>query len=237
MTPYFEQDGIAIYKGDCLDVLRTIDIGPVDCVLTDPPYASGTRKEVSKGSSGSMVRGERFSSRPIKNDQMTTQGFNWLVREAFGLIAPNMVDGASLLSFIDWRQWPNLLGQVETLNFRANNLLVWDKCSMGMGHGFRLQHEMILHASVGKPNIYDRGCPNVLSFKRCKRKDHPSPKPVELLERLLEATTKPGDLVVDPFMGAGSTLEAARNLGRRAVGIESEQEFCDVAVMRLMGVI
>jgi site-specific DNA-methyltransferase (adenine-specific) len=234
MQPYYDHNGITIYHGDTLDILSALDIeGGAHAIITDPPYASGARTEADKSSSGAMLRGVRWASKPIENDQMTTTGFLWLMRQMCYAARPLLVDGGSLLSFIDWRQWPNLVGAVESTNFRVNQMIVWDKESYGLGNGFRSQHELILHASKGTPNIHGRSTGNVLPYKRDANDDHPSPKPVSLITRLIGVVTTSGDLIIDPFMGAGSTLRAARNLGRRAIGIEIEERYCEIAARRL----
>lgn len=232
MKPYYEGGGMTIYHGDCLDVLADLDIA-VDAVVTDPPYSSGTRTEAAKSSSGAMLRAGRFHDRPIDLDQMTTIGFVWLMR-AIGVWSRNALpEGGSLLSFIDWRQWPNLVGALETANLRVQGMVVWDKGHFGLGNGFRSQHELICHASKGVPEINDRGIGNVLRFPREEPIDHPSPKPEGLMLRLIDAVTPPGGLVIDPFMGAGTTLRAAKNCGRRAIGIEVNEAYCEIAAMRL----
>lgn len=232
MTPYYEADGITIYHGDALEVLESIE-GSVDAVLTDPPYASGTRMEAHKSASGAMLRAGRFADRPIDLDQMTTTGFVWLMRQTALRCYPLLPDGGSFLSFIDWRQWPNLVGALETCNYRVQGMVVWDKTSMGLGNGFRAQHELICHASKGVPTVVDRGLGNVLRHKRDAPTDHPSPKPPGLLRDLLSVVTEPGALVLDPFMGSGSTLVACKEAGRRVVGIESVEAYCEIAANRL----
>lgn len=233
MKPYYEQDGITIYHGDCLAVLESLGAFTIDAVLTDPPYASGARQEAQKSSSGSMLRGNDWGDRPIVNDQMTTGGFVWLMRHVALAAYPNMTEGASFLSFIDWRQWPSLAGALETVNLRIQQMIVWDKNNPGMGNGFRSQHELILHASKGVPNVHSRMFGNVFSAKRERPVDHPSPKPVSMLLKLLSVVTQPGDLVLDPFMGGGATLVAAKQCGRRVIGIEAEEHYCEVAAERL----
>jgi site-specific DNA-methyltransferase (adenine-specific) len=232
MTPYYDQDGITIYCGDALTILPTLDVR-VQAVITDPPYASGARTEAAKKTSGAMVRGARWASKPIENDQMTTTGYVWLMREAAFACRPLLADGASVLVFTDWRQWPNLVGALESTNLRVNGMVVWDKRDFAMGWGFRNQHELIAHASLGTPQIGNHSIGNVLQVAREANDDHPSPKPVTLIQRLVEVVTERGDLVLDPFMGAGSTLRAGINLGRRAIGIEIEERYCEIAVKRL----
>lgn len=237
MRPYYEDEHVTIYHGDALHVLAGFEwpdgeFAPVDAVVTDPPYASGARTEAAKRSSGQMLRGQRFG-KPIENDQMTTHGFVWLMREMLYAVCPLMPEGASVLSFIDWRQWPHLLGAVESVNLRVNTMVVWDKRDFGMGNGFRQQHELVMHASKGVPTVASRSVGNVLTFPRENNTDHPSPKPLALMARLLEVVSTPGAVVLDPFMGAGATLRAAKNSGRRAIGIEVEERYCELAARRL----
>ena len=231
MTPYYSDDAVTIYHGDTLDVLAELEIS-VDAVVTDPPYASGTRTEASKSSSGAMLRAGRFSDRPIELDQMTTTGFVWLMRAVGQAVRPMLPDGASFLSFIDWRQWPNLVGALETCNYRVQGMIVWDKGSMGLGNGFRAQHELVCHASKGVPTIHDKGCGNVITHPRQAPDDHPSPKPEQVMQRLVEVVTVDRGVVLDPFMGSGTTLRAAKNIGRRAIGIELEERYCEIAAKR-----
>lgn len=235
VTPYYERDGIVIYHGDCLDVLREITAGSVelDAVVTDVPYASGARSEAGKKTSGAMVRGERWKSKPIENDQMTTAGFVWFLREMCYASRELLVDGGAFVTFIDWRQWPHLVGAVESTNLRVNGMGVWDKQSMGLGQGFRSQHELFLFASKGTATVHDHGVGNVLRFRRDSNSLHPSPKPVEIMAQILRVVTPDGGMVLDPCMGAGSTLRAAADLGRRAIGIEVEERYCEIAAERL----
>lgn len=258
MKPYYEDDAVTIYHGDALEVLAELEIS-VDAVLTDPPYASGSRTEASKSSSGSMLRSNtergqrtRFGDTPIDLDQMTTTGFMWLMRAVALDCYPMLPDGGSFVSFIDWRQWSNLCGALETCNLRVQGMVVWDKLSMGLGNGFRAQHELACHASKGVPTVYDKGTPNVLTHagdddlerivvdrvfhhKRVPPVDHPSPKPVPLVVDLVNVVTPLGGLILDPFMGAGSMLRAAKNEGRRAIGIESKEVYCEIAAERCGG--
>jgi len=231
--PYYADDRVALYLGDALDVLATLDA--VDAVVTDPPYSSGTRKEAQRGAGrrNAMLRGERFAARPLDLDQMTTAGFVWLMR-AIGFEARRLLpNGGSLLSFIDWRQWPNLAAAIETTNLRVQGMVVWDKGSFGLGNGFRSQHELVLHAAKGTPTIYDKGTGNVLRASRERPTDHPAPKPVDLVARLIRVVAPPDGIVLDPFAGAGSTLLAARAEGRRAIGVEVDEAYAEVAAKRL----
>jgi site-specific DNA-methyltransferase (adenine-specific) len=226
-------NGWTMYLGDCLEVLER-EQPAVGCVVTDPPYSSGARTEASKATRGDgMLRGPRWANRPIDCDQMTTTGFVWLIREVALACEPLLHDGASVLSFIDWRQWPNLVGALESVNLRVNAMVVWDKESFGMGNGFRAQHELVCWATKGvaKPAALDT--PNVLRFPREAPEWHPSPKPVPLMEALLRVASKPGEAVLDPFAGGGSTGVACLRTGREFIGIERDPKHFATACDRL----
>lgn len=232
MTPYYQDDSVTIYNGDVLDVLADLE-GMVDAVVTDPPYASGTRHEASKSSSGAMLRAGRFADRPIELDQMTSTGFVWLMRAVAQSCRSLLPDGGSFLSFIDWRQWPNLVGALETCNYRVQGMIVWDKGHFGLGNGFRSQHELICHASKGVPMIHNKDTGNVLRHARVEPVDHPSPKPESIMQALIRVVTPIDGIVLDPFMGSGTTLRAAKNLGRRAIGVELDEHYCEITAARL----
>lgn len=235
LAPFFTDELATVYHGDALQVLSDLGLSDVSAFVCDPPYASGARTEAAKSARGDgMVRAQRWANRPIDTDQMTTTGFVWLIRETALLARDALADGGSFFSFIDWRQWPNLVGAVESANFRINKMVVWDKESFGMGNGFRNQHELILFASKGVPDTQNSNTPDVLRFKREPNTWHPSPKPEDLMEALLRVAAPVGGLVVDPFMGAGATLVAARRLGIRAIGIDSEEKHCETARARLI---
>lgn len=168
-------------------------------------------------------------------DNMGTTGLVFLLRsvafEALRVVKPT----GALLVFCDWRMLPNLSPAIESSGWRYQNLVVWDKGSMGLGAGFRCQHEIILHFTAGAPEYYDRGTPNVLTFPRvsAKEREHQTQKPVELLQRLLRVVCPPGGLVVDPFAGSGTTGVAALKEGRRFIGIERDDEYVEIARARL----
>jgi site-specific DNA-methyltransferase (adenine-specific) len=223
-----------VVEWDCLEVLRAAPAPRFAACVMDPPYASGARTEASKAARGiGMVRGKRWIDRPIDCDQMTTPGFIWTIRTLALALTPMLADGASLLSFIDWRQWPNLIGALESANFRVNQMIVWDKETFGMGQGFRLQHELVCWASKGPPRINAADVPNVLRHPRADSEHHPSPKPVPLMEDLLRVVSAKDDLILDPFAGGGATGVAALRMGRRCILVERDAAYARVARERM----
>lgn len=234
MRPYYECDGITIYHGDALTVLAGMDDGSVGAVFTDPPYSSGARNAATLRARGSMRREEGDFGREdwIGSDNLTAHGFTMLVR-LLGVETLRVVErDGHLFSFIDWRQLPVLQGALESAGWSPRALLVWDKLHFGMGNGFRQQAEFILHASKGTgDNFLAHDTGTVIRERREPNEiGHPTAKPVAVVQRCLRAI--PGSLL-DPFMGSGTTLLAARNLGRRAIGIEIEERYCEIAARRL----
>lgn len=145
-----------------------------------------------------------------------------------------LVPGGSMLCFIDWRQYPILAGVLESVDLRLQNMVVWDKQNMALGWGFRNQHELIIHAANGKPEVYDRGTPNVLSYKRISSSDlHPTEKPIDLLAKLVEVVSSAGGTVIDPLMGSGTTGVACVQTGRNFIGVEIDPGYFEIAQRRI----
>jgi len=116
--------------------------------------------------------------------------------------------------------------------------VIWDKANPGLGWRFRRQHEMVMvaHRNGGKLAWADDevAVPNVQTLSpRHRDRHHPNEKPLDLPARFVTWTTKPDNLVLDPFMGSGTTLRAAKDLGRRAIGIEIEERYCEIAARRM----
>lgn len=234
MTPYYEHAGITIYHGDCLAALGQMEPQSVDVVFTDPPYSSGARQSAQIRSRGSMRRteGKHGAGKWFGTDNLTAHGFAMLVRMVAIEAQRVTVRDGHLFSFIDWRQWPVLAGCIEAAGWNLRACLVWDKAHFGMGNGFRQQAEFILHGSKGTADNFIRhDIGTVIRSPRVRADEHPTQKPVSLIETLLSAV--PGEVVCDPFMGSGSTLIAAANLGRSAIGIEIEERYCEIAAHRL----
>lgn len=234
MTPYYEDDLVTLYHGDCIEVMSSLDEASIDTVLTDPPYSSGGRRENARSIRKSMTRRVEDDDW-IRGDAMSTPGFVYLLRECGIQWRRVLRPGGHVLTFIDWRMAPNLGAALETADLRQHPTLVWDKASIGMGAIFRNQHEFIVHMSAGTPtDPLRRDVPNVLRFPKVRDGDHPTEKPDALLQTLLSVVAPLNAVVLDPFAGSGSTLTAAKNTGRRAVGVEADERYCEIAAKRLM---
>ena len=222
-----------LYHGDCIEVMYGLEDASVDAVITDPPYSSGTRREAAKGLRKSMTRGVADQDW-FTTDCLTTNGFIWLMRQC-GLQWHRLVKpGGHILVFIDWRMMPALSGALESADLRHVGLLVWDKTYFGMGTYFRNQHELILHFTKGRSTAAQRrDVGNVLQAKPIRNGQHPTEKPVDLLQTLISVVVPPGATVLDPFCGSGTTGVAAVQEGRFFIGIEREAEYLEIARARI----
>lgn len=162
-------------------------------------------------------------SRWFEGDDIGTMGLSHLARLVALGARRALRPGGSLVFFCDWRMVPVLAPALSSSGLRWVNLLVWDKGHMGMGHGFRHQHELALHFSKGGGVYHDKSCSNVIRASRVAKSSrrHPCEKPQDLITHIVRVVSAPGDLVVDPFAGSGAILEAAEALGRRALGADA----------------
>jgi DNA modification methylase len=244
MKPYYDSGGITLYNSDAREVLPTLANGSIDFVFADPPYGHNNndgdlihRREAALGRLPCGV--ESPAGRPIANDGAEA---NDLVQWAFGewnrLLGPGCCcccccGGGPDPQFARWSLWLD-----EAIGFKQ--MVIWDKGPMGMGWHYRRSYETVLVAE--KPGAPCRWFDNTYRIENIIRKinkiipdyaSHPTPKPVALAEHFVALHTKPGDLVLDCFAGAGSTLIAARNGQRRAIGVELSEEYCEMTVKRL----
>ena len=214
-----------LHLGDCLDVMQGIPDGSVDMVCTDPPYGMNFQSNRSKN-------GPRHNK--IEGD--SAADFRWL-QDAFRLLKP---DGGGLISFCDWNTSHRWREEIERAGFVIKSQVIWDRLHHGMGDlkgAFAPQHDIVWYATKGR-RIFVNGRPkSVMRHKRPSPADdhgHPTCKPVALMEELIRATDDgSGSVVLDPFLGSGTTGVAAANTGRRFIGIERDPDYFTVAQARI----
>lgn len=200
----------------------------VDVVLTDPPY--GIDYESTQAAPG------RRKQR-IANDQSSALA-SFLDR-ALPVVKAQMKKGAVLYWFASGGGPNTALAKVLLAverHFDLLNTLVWDRMDVGLGHRWRRRWEAIIEASMGRPRIWHGGTEqaNVLRVPRIipQAGDHPTPKPVPLLEELIRCGAPARGRVLDPFAGSGSTLVAAELTGRTCLAAELEPRYADMTVAR-----
>ncbi len=226
---FYDHAGTALVHGSCLDV-ASLD-GFADIIVTDPPYARSGAAHTGRGSTNWMQDDD------VGQDQFWQHWFTDVCRKVFPLVRP---DGCGFV-FCDYRT-VHLVDRALTrsaVRWSLSQCLVWDRDSMGLGSPFRASHELV--AFVRGPDFKwagRRDMRNVLRFRfpYGEHEHHGSEKPTSVLRYLIEQTTAPGALVLDPFAGSGSTLVAAKECGRRAIGFEMDEGTARRAAERLSSV-
>lgn len=234
MKPYYQDDHVTLYHGDCFDLLH--DLSGVGAVVTDPPYSSGGafRGDRAMKTTTKYVNFDTAAYRPeFAGDNRDQRSF--LAWSTMWLNAARNASepGAVLASFIDWRQLPILTDAVQAGGWTWRNLATWWKPGVRMQKGrFSASAEYVIYATNG-PVLEGAGSPqNVLACKVDTDREHIAQKPGEVMRWVLQVVP-PGAVVLDPFMGSGSTLRAAKDLGFTAIGIESDERYCEIAAKRL----
>ena len=198
-----------------------------EILLTDPPYCSGGFQEAGR-SSGSIGTDRKDGNNPtIANDTLSSRGYQSMMKTVLGGFK-----GTVVYVFTDWRMWVYLFDIMEASGFGVKSMLVWNKKTPGMGMGWRAQHELVMFAHRTKPKWDNhKGYGNVLEVTRSGNELHPTQKPLELIEQLLD-NTEWAHGVLDTFGGSGTTLIAAESKGQDSFLMEMEPRFCDVIVRR-----
>ena len=216
--------------GDCTsekDRDLLLDGAKPEILITDPPYCSGGFQESGR-SAGSIGTDRVDGNLPtIANDTLSTRGYQALMKAM-------LQDLPVLVSYIftDWRMWVYLFDIVESSGLGVKNMIVWNKKSPGMGVGWRTQHELIMFAHRTKPKFDNhKGYGNVIECSRTGNELHPTQKPTEIIEMLLD-NTQWANGVVDFFGGSGTTLAACEAYGQPSYTMELTPAFTDVIVKR-----
>jgi len=222
VTPYYDDGQIQIWHGDALEILPTLRPRSVDLVATDPPYVIGA---VSAGNIGSKAGGW--------GDMMNSSRWfrDWYLM-ARRVLAPH----GALWTFCNWRSLPVVMKAAIDSDWSVASVLVWDKDWIGPGGsvGLRPSYELAALLPMSDFSIPDRGIADIWKepWSAFKPNGHPAEKPTALVRRILSVSNTQG-VVLDPFMGSGTTLRAAKDLGLLAIGIEAEERWCEIAVKRL----
>jgi site-specific DNA-methyltransferase (adenine-specific) len=215
-TPFYDRDGVTIYHADCRDLLPRLPDGCVDFVLTDPPYLVNYTGRWD---------GDR---QPIAGDADPS----WLL-PVFREVWRVMKDNTLCLSFYGWPQAERFLTTWKALGFRPVSHLAFVKRVWGLGRFTRGQHETAYLLAKGRPARPAQAVSDAVPWEREAESFHPNQRPVAALVPFILAYAPENGLVLDPFMGSGSTLRAAKDCGCRAVGVEVERAYCELAARRM----
>jgi site-specific DNA-methyltransferase (adenine-specific) len=218
--PFYDADGVTLYCGDALSVLAAL--GKVDAIVTDPPFAFA----------GGASNG--------RNSQSSSQFFeHWLV-DVFGAMHAASVPASPWFLWSDWRSvdsYQRALGRAN-IGRSVDQVIIHDREKIGMGRPFRSSVDWICYVAGDSDGVAARvgtSQPNCIRHEWYygNHPNHDAEKSVTFAERLVRWASEPGQTILDAFAGSGTTLIAARNCGRRAVGIESNERLCEVITRRL----
>lgn len=221
MRPYYERDGIAIYCGDCREILPVLSLGADSVVVTDPPYGTGGWRRLEAG------KGDDPSASLVVED-WDDGAVDWLA---------TVRDTAAVLTF-----WPpartSLLLSAANANGFTKHRAVYlrkpdPKPMVGGRISWSVEPVWVLsrdgYVLYGKSDWHEARMPR--ANRDADATGHPYQKPITALTWLIAMTRQ--SLIVDPFCGSGATLVAAKQLGRQAVGIDQDERWCEVTAKRL----
>ena len=222
---------ISLYNTDAIEWLKTLDNDSVDLIVTDPPYR--VQQHGSSGLSGIFKTKtgdeKELNSKLFQHNEVEVTDY---ASELFRILKP---DNHCYVMTNDYNL-KNFLNVFAEVGFHFTKLIVWDKQNKIANPYYMQQVEYILFMSKGRTKqINNCGTSNLLSISNIQNKnnDHPTEKPVELMEILIKNSTKEGDLVLDPFVGVGATPLACQNLNRNFIGCEIDKKYYDTAMERL----
>jgi hypothetical protein len=209
MTPYYEQDGITIYHGDCREVIASMHAHLYDCdsIITDPVWPNNSIPEFAD-----------VNPRAVLTDTLAYCGWADRVAVHFGCDSdPRML--TAVPERLPFFRVCHL--EIARVGYKGRLLMTGDAAYL-----FGTPPPSVKGAHVVPGRIMDPDSGG-------KQADHPCPRKVAHVQFLVRYWSLPRGTVLDPFMGSGTTLVAAKQLGRRAVGIEREERYCEIAAKRL----
>lgn len=211
-------------------------------VIADPPYNLQISQTLGRG----KIKHREFA---VGSGEMSPAEFTDFLTSWMRLAVQFSHDGSLHYIFMDWRHMGEMQAAGHTVFGPLQNLVVWNKTNAGQGSFYRSQHELIfVHKNGDGPHLnnvdlgrHGRNRSNVWTYAGVNtfRKDrlddltlHPTAKPVALIADAIKDCTRRGDLVLDPFLGSGTTLLAAERVGRKAYGLEIDPLYVDAAIRR-----
>ena len=228
MGVYFKEDNGVLYNGDCLEVMKSIPNKKVDLVLTDPPY------NISKDNNfKTMGRSGIDFGEWDKNFDL----FSY-IDEVYRVLNKH----GSFIVFNDWKNLGKIVDYAENLGFVTKDMIRLEKTNpMPRNRDRRYITDFECAIWFTMPNakwIFNR---QNESYERPKfignieKGLHPTQKNIKLMEWLIKIHSNENMIILDPFIGSGTTLLAAKNLNRKYIGIEMEEKYCEISKKRLLG--
>lgn len=219
MKPYYDSGGITIYHGDCRDILPSIS---ADAVITDPPYGVGVKY------------GDEYSDTKVGYWAWLIPTIN-MMRWSAPVVA--FTHRVTALAYLEGWDWIGVWNKPMSFGCRVGNSPVlphWEPIFLYGVFSLGVKGEMlsdVISCNPERAGNINKGLIGREKWKKGDMAKHPTPKPIRLYSKLIKCLSKKS--VIDPFMGSGTTLRAAKDLGRRAIGIEIEERYCEIAAKRM----
>ena len=217
---------ISTKQGNSIELLKELETNSIDLIVTDPPYKVTSRG--SFGGTGGILK--------LKNSMNGNGGFehnNIKFYEWLPLCYNALKDGGHFYVMTNNKCLSEMLIELEKAKFKIFKTLIWAKDNCITNMYYMDSHEYIIFAYKGKAKkINNCGTKSVLNFKNPKNKTHPCEKPIDLMKILIENSSKENDIVLDPFMGSGSTGVACLKSNRKFVGFEIDENYYQIATDR-----
>jgi site-specific DNA-methyltransferase (adenine-specific) len=251
MQPYYEHAGITIFNGDCLDVMPHLEAGAFDAVICDPPYGTtacawdspipfepmwAALKRLARPRAAIVLFGQEPFSSLLRMSNIEWYKYDWVWKKTRSMDFFNNKNKPREI-----HELISIFSSGTTANRSENRMPYYPQ---GLVKTHKRWHRPQKYASEHRISRPSHTLDRVIEFENYPEtiiefanpnqdSEHPTQKPVELLEYIILTYTQPGDLILDFTMGSGTTLRAAKNLGRRAIGIEIEKRYCEIADRRL----
>ena len=232
-----------IYNEDCLEGMKRIPDGTVDLVVTDCPYkicSGGCTKSVPEyAERGGILTHRRTEKRTDWVDDVRTgkmfQDNEIAFDEWLPIVYAKLKEQAHCYIMVNSRNLKELQQKAEAAGFQFHNLLIWDKGNATPNRWYMQAFECILFLRKGKAfNINNLGTSTILRVPNIKgNKRHPTEKPVNLMKILIENSSHVGGVILDPFLGSGTTAVAALMEHRHFIGFETDKEYFNIAQGRI----
>ena len=217
---------IELVQGNSLELIKEISDGYVDLIATDPPYRTTSRG--SCGGTGGILKeqlnmkGKVFAHNDIHISEWIGEMYRVLKEGGHCYI---MCNNVNLHEYLD---------EIKKAKFNIFKVLIWKKDNCITNMYYMDSHEYIIFCRKGKAvKINNCGTKSVLEIANVKNKSHPTEKPVELMKILVGNSSKQGEIVLDPFMGTGSTAIACQELNRHFIGYEIDEKYFSIARQKI----
>ena len=233
-----------LFNNDCIKVMRTFKSEKIDTIFADPPYfLSNGGLSIKNGKICSVDKGEW--DKPKNYENINNFNFAWL-NECYRILK----NGGTIWVTGTTHNIFDIKNQIEKIGFKIINIIIWHKTNpppLIYKNKFKFSYEFIIWASKNKHNVFNykdlfsinnEEMQDVWTLPAVSKEEkifgyHPTQKPECLLKRIIIASTNENDIILDPFMGSGTTGFVAKKLKRRFIGIEKDENYFKIAMKRI----